>query len=88
MKPRWTALPAIAAYAIALAGLTLVAPGEALAPKGSAERPVEHGRLGSIPQTRSNRFSAKVCSTAAVNSLRKCGLGSVGSSMLLTDCSA
>src|ERR1035437_1843910 len=43
MKTRWTAIAVIAGYAIALCGLTLIAPSQAWAKKSSVERLVEKG---------------------------------------------
>ena len=43
MKVRWTAMAMIAGYALALGGLTLIAPSQALARKSSVERMVENG---------------------------------------------
>src|SRR5450759_2860795 len=43
MKVRWTAIGMIAGYALALGGLTLIAPNQALAKKSSMERMVENG---------------------------------------------
>ena len=64
MKVRWTALAAIVGYAVTLAGLTLIAPSEALARKSAAER--------ACGQLQDRRFSVCRCSPIATGCLRSC----------------